>query len=128
MRLSQSYQPLTLDEVVGQPAVIRRLKRLVAWPQPCCLLFRAWAAWQERSGQGPDSRFGRIGVRRPFALREPSCGSRKSSRLFNTTFRYRPMSRLPWNILLVEEMELLPSRNVVAELKDQLSEQNIPSG
>ena len=39
MRLSRSYQPRTLDEVVGQPAVIRRLKRLVAWPQPCCLLF-----------------------------------------------------------------------------------------
>jgi len=27
MRLSRSYQPRTLDEVVGQPAVIRRLKR-----------------------------------------------------------------------------------------------------
>ena len=39
MRLSRSYQPRTLDEVVGQPAVIRRLKRLVALPQPCCLLF-----------------------------------------------------------------------------------------
>jgi len=39
MRLSRSYQPRTLSEVVGQPAVIRRLKRLVAAPQPCCLLF-----------------------------------------------------------------------------------------
>jgi hypothetical protein len=30
MRLSQHYQPVTLDKVVGQPAIVRRLKRLVA--------------------------------------------------------------------------------------------------
>ena len=39
MRLSQQYQPVTLDDVVGQPALVRRLKRLVAAPYPCCLLF-----------------------------------------------------------------------------------------
>ena len=39
MRLSQQYQPVTLDNVVGQPAIVRRLRRLVAAPCPCCLLF-----------------------------------------------------------------------------------------
>jgi replication-associated recombination protein RarA len=39
MRLSQQFQPMTLDDVVGQPAIVRRLKRLVAAPYPCCLLF-----------------------------------------------------------------------------------------
>jgi replication-associated recombination protein RarA len=39
MRLSQQYQPVTLDDVVGQPAIVRRLRRLVTAPYPCCLLF-----------------------------------------------------------------------------------------
>ena len=47
-------------------------------------------------------------------------------RLFNQTFRYRPMAGSSWHILLVEEMELVPSKNVNSELKDQLSEQNMP--
>jgi DNA polymerase III gamma/tau subunit len=38
MRLSSIYQPTTLDEVVGQPAAIRRLKRIAANPFACCLL------------------------------------------------------------------------------------------
>ncbi len=39
MRLSQQYQPTTLDDVVGQPAIVRKLQRLVAEPCSCCLLF-----------------------------------------------------------------------------------------
>ena len=45
MRLSQQYQPVTLDDVVGQPAIVRKLKRLVAAPCPCCLLFEGQGAW-----------------------------------------------------------------------------------
>ena len=39
MRLSQQYQPVTLDDVVGQPAIVRRLKTLVLEPYPCCVVF-----------------------------------------------------------------------------------------
>ena len=39
MRLSVKYQPTTLDDVVGQPAIVRRLRRLVTALYPCCLLF-----------------------------------------------------------------------------------------
>ncbi len=38
MRLSSRYQPTTLDEVVGQPAVVRRLKALTMEPYTCCVL------------------------------------------------------------------------------------------
>jgi len=38
MKLSSKYQPTTLDEVVGQPAAIRRLKTFVMEPFPCCIL------------------------------------------------------------------------------------------
>jgi hypothetical protein len=47
-------------------------------------------------------------------------------RLFGQTFRRRPMSGSPWHVLLVEELELIVSRNVSAALKDGLSEQHMP--
>jgi replication-associated recombination protein RarA len=126
MRLSRSYQPRTLDEVVGQPAVIRRLKRLVASPQPCRLLFEGLGGVGKSATAKAliaDLGVSEFGVR---SLSAAKLRIEEVERLFNTTFRYRPMAGCPWNILLVEEMELLPSRNVVAELKDQLSEQNHP--
>ena len=47
-------------------------------------------------------------------------------RLFGQTFRLRPMAGSPWHVLLVEELELIVSRNVSAALKDELSEQHMP--
>ena len=126
MRLSQQYQPLTLDDVVGQPAIVRRLKRLVAWPQPCRLLFEGLGGVGKSATAKAliaDLGVSEFGVQ---SLSAAKLRIEEVERLFNTTFRYRPMAGCPWNILLVEEMELLPSRNVVAELKDQLSEQNHP--
>ena len=35
-------------------------------------------------------------------------------RLFGQTFRLRPMAGSPWHVLLVEELELIVSRNVNA--------------
>ena len=126
MRLSRSYQPRTLDEVVGQPAVIRRLKRLVARPQPCRLLFEGLGGVGKSATAKAliaDLGVSELGVSAYSATR---LRIEEVERLFYTTFRYRPMAGCPWHILLVEEMELLPSRNVVSELKDQLSEQNHP--
>ena len=45
MRLSQQYQPVTLDDVVGQPAIVRKLKRLVAEPRPAVFCSRGKGAW-----------------------------------------------------------------------------------
>ena len=112
MRLSCSYQPRTLDEVVGQPAVIRRLKRLVALPQPCRLLFEGLGGVGKSATAKAliaDLGVSEFGVR---SLSAAKLRIEEVERLFNTTFRYRPMAGCPWNILLVEEMELLePQRS-----------------
>ncbi len=47
-------------------------------------------------------------------------------RLFTETFTLRPMFGSEWYMLLIEEMEMLPSKNVFSALKDYLSEQNHP--
>ena len=146
MRLSQQYQPVTLDDVVGQPAIVRRLQRLVAAPCSCCLLFEGrGGVGKSRRGQGPDPRPGRLPVLGdcpdfrvnengtvPFdgaGLVEYSASNlsiEEVRRLFGQTFRYRPMAGNPWHILLIEELELIVSRHVNAALKDELSEQHMP--
>jgi len=127
MRLSSAYQPTTLDGIVGQAAIIRRLKKLVANPSPCCVLLEG------RGGVGKSATakalINDLGVC-PFSGVAETCGSNLSidevRRLFGTTFRLRPMTGSPWHVLLIEELELLPSRNVSAALKNELSEQNMP--
>jgi replication-associated recombination protein RarA len=126
MRLSHTYQPTTLDEVVGQPGIIRRLKAVVAHPSPCCILLEG------RGGVGKSA--AAAALIRGLGVSEFGVQSLAGAKLrielveqlFYQTFRYRPMAGAPWHILLIEEMELLPSKNVNSELKDQLSEQNHP--
>ena len=127
MRLSRSYQPRTLDEVVGQPADIRRLKRLVASPQSCCLLFEGLGGVGKSAAA--KALIGDLGVCPFSGLLEYSAANlsiEEVRRLFGQTFRYRPMAGNPWHILLIEELELIVSRHVNAALKDELSEQHMP--
>ena len=126
MRLSSIYQPTTLDEVVGQPAAIRRLKRIAANPFACCLLMEGGGGVGKSAAA--KALIHDLGVSE-FGIHEYSAARLRIEdvqQLFDTTFRYRPMAGCPWNILLIEEMELLPSKNVNSELKYQLSEQNHP--
>ena len=127
MRLSSKYQPTTLDEVVGQPAIVRRLKRFVADPVACCLLFEG------RGGIGKSATakalVNDLGVCPYSGLHEYSASDLNIElvrRLFGQTFRLWPMIGCPWHVLVIEELELLPSRNVSAALKDALSEQHMP--
>jgi hypothetical protein len=71
MRLPQQYQPVTLDDVVGQPAVVRRLKRLVAAPFVCCLLFEG------KGGVGKIRRLYAQGLC-PLVSTQIRCGSRQA--------------------------------------------------
>jgi replication factor C small subunit len=127
MRLSQSYQPQTLAEVVGQPAIVRRLKRLVASPQPCCLLFEGPGGVGKSAAA--KALIQDLGVCPFSGLVEYSASNltmEEVRRLFGQTFRLRPMSGSPWHVLLIEELELIVSRNVSAAFKDELSEQHMP--
>ncbi len=127
MRLSQRYQPMTLDEVVGQPAIVRKLKRLAASPYPCCLLFEG------RGGVGKSAAakalIHDLGVCPFSGLVEYSASNlsiEEVRRLFGQTFRLRPMTGSRWHVLLVEELELIVSKHVNAALKDELGEQHMP--
>jgi len=137
MKLSSMYQPVTLADVVGQPGPIRRLQRLVAEPHACCLLLEApggvgksaaakalindmgicpFSGLIERSA----ANLGIDDVRHLF-------GHHVEGRERSNALRMRPMSGSPYHVLVIEEMELLPSKNVVPLLKDELSEQHLPS-
>ncbi len=127
MRISQRYQPATLDEVVGQPAIVRKLKRLAAAPYPCCLLFEG------RGGVGKSAAAKALiydlGVCPFSGLVEYSASNLSIDevrRLFRQTFRLRPMTGSRWHVLLVEELELIVSKHVNAALKDELGEQHMP--
>ena len=127
MRLSEKYQPTTLDEIVGQPAVINHMKVFAAKP------YRRGILFEGRQGTGKSATaqalLEALGVNPLYGLEKFSAarlGIEEVERLFCQTFRYRPMAGSPWNVLLIEEMELLPSANVVADLKNNLSEQNWP--
>ena len=127
MKLSVKYQPTTLDEIVGQPRIIHRLKTLVMEPYPCCILMEG------RGGVGKSCTAKALAS----DLNIPEYGGlyryngarlriEDVERLFSETFTLTPMFGSPWYMLLIEEMELLPSANVYSALKDYLSEQNHP--
>ena len=127
MRLSSIYQPVTLDDIVGQPAIVRRLQRLVAVPSACCLLFEG------RGGVGKSATAKALvhdlGICPFSGLVEYSAANLSIDevrRLFGQTFRLRPMTGSLWHVLLVEELELIVSRHVNAALKDELGEQHMP--
>ena len=127
MRLSALYQPKTLSDIVGQPAVVRRLQRIVAAPSPCCLLLEG------KGGTGKSATakalIHDLEVDELYGVHEYSGANFKIEdvrRLFGQAFRFRPMGSVAWTVLLIEELEFAASREVNSALKDNLSEQNMP--
>jgi replication-associated recombination protein RarA len=128
MRLSAKYEPTTLDEVVGQPGIMRRLKELVANPAPGCALLEG------RGGLGKSAAAKALaldlGVSEYAGLTEYAACRLKIEdvdELFNHKFRLTPMMGVPWHILVIEELERCVSDAVNSALKYWLSEQHIPS-
>jgi len=122
MRLSEKYIPATLDEIVGQPAVVSRLKQFVESPSPCCLLFvgepgigktAAANALANDLGVCPWTGRHQIGAAR--------LGVERIEKLFDDTLRMRPMEGV-WHVLIVEELERCVSDGARSELKTRLSE------
>jgi predicted AAA+ superfamily ATPase len=119
--------PETLDAIAGQPAIVRNMKQLAAHPTACCVLLEG------RGGVGKNAMAkafaNDLGVCELTGLHESAASDLTIDAvrdLFGRKLRLRPMSGCPWHVLIVEELELLPSRNVSAMLKDALSEQHMP--
>jgi len=124
MRLSSRYQPKTLDEICGQPAIVRRLKALVLEPYPCCVLLEGTGG----TGKSATAKVLAADLNIPeygglYRYNGASLKIEKVEQLFSETFTLRPMLGSNWFMLIIEEMEMLPSRNVYSALKDYLSEQ-----
>ena len=115
MRLSVKYQLETLDEIVGQPAIVRRLKALAANPYPCCLLFEGPGGVGKSAAAKALVRD--LGVDPFSGVVEYSAANltiEEVRKLFDSTFRYRPMMGNPWHILLVTAFRALVAQGQVS--------------
>ncbi len=125
MRFSAKYQPTTLDEIVGQPAIVRSLKTLCIEPYPACIMLKG------PGGVGKSATakalIADLGVSE-YSVNEyagPGLKIEDVGHLFNYTYRLRPMFG-DWHVLLIEEFESAASKQVNTALKSYLSEQNMP--
>jgi len=125
MRVAQKYAPKTLSEIVGQPAVVRRLQRLADNPYPCCVLCEGPGGVGKSATASALIHDLNVDSLMVESVSAPDLSIERVRMLFGHTFRLRPMFG-NWHVLLIEEMELIVSRHVSAALKDNLSEQNMP--
>lgn len=129
MRLSftQKYQPVTLDDVVGQPAIIRQLKTFALEPYPRCILLEGrGGVGKSATAQALIHDLGVDPIMAVYSYAASRLTVSEVRRLFDGPFRTRPLLGEPWNVLLVEELEREVSPEVRIELKTALSEQYIP--
>jgi hypothetical protein len=121
VRLSLPYQPRTLDDVAGQPSVVWQLKRLVAAPCSCCLLF-----------MGPDGA-GKTAVAKALAhdlnvcpftgfvsCHAASLDVEGVRWLFHALPRSQSTFCSSWRVLLVEGLESIVNHEAVAALQHEL--------
>ena len=124
MRLTERYRPRTLANVVGQPCIKRYLMPLVRSPEPSCWLLvgnggtgKTAAAYALASDLGIDSLWDCHHV----------CASEldidRCRAMWGGMLRYVP--RNGWIVLVLEELDALPSEQVHRFLKDNLQSQRM---
>lgn len=126
MRMSEKWTPTTLDEVVGQPAAVSRLKRLVENPRSDRLILigppgtgKSCSAAALANDLGCCEWSGRITVS---AAR---LGIEQIDELWRK-LAMRPMEGCRWKLLVIEEMERCVSDQARAQLKVRMSEGELP--
>ncbi len=108
-KLTDKYRPRTLAEVLGQPEIVESLRRFVAAPYSCAMLFTG------DSGIGKTSAAYALAYDLGCAVEEAELGgvfeipsgsqSAESVRRILETLRYRPLCGSGWRVLMVNEAD-----------------------
>jgi replication-associated recombination protein RarA len=122
--------PRTLSEIIGQPFPIARLQSLVRQPHESCWLI-----------ESPEPGVGKTATAHCVAY-ELGCDDAmsglffvpatrltldKATELLEYTLHHRPLMGRGWKVLILDELERLPSVQVANYLKSALDEYSLPA-
>lgn len=129
MRLWQKYRPTSLDDIVGQPPV-KFLKRIARLPVSCCVLLEGTAGTGKTAaalalaadlGVDDEAIGGGLMIRNASDLTADAVRD-LWRRLWQT-----PLVGSPWKLLVIEELEMLPSATVQRLMKTKLDHTELPA-
>jgi replication-associated recombination protein RarA len=114
-------RPTCLAEIVGQPAIVRRLQRYVANPKPACFLFegpqgtgKTSTAEAFAADLGCECQFTGLNI-----LPASELTIDEARRLFERDLRLKPLGG-KYKVLVIEEMERLASGQLLPFLKHHI--------
>lgn len=120
-KLSEKYRPTRLADVVGQPAVFH-LRECVRDPRPCCFLLEGAGGVGKTSAAFALAN--ELGCYDDFSdlhyVNAVHLGIERVDALFRQTLRLRSLGGAGWHVLIIDELEALPSVQVQRALKSYL--------
>lgn len=120
-KLSEVYRPKCLADVVGQPATFF-MHDIVRNPRPCCLLLEGAGGTGKTSAAFALA--AEFGCYDDFSdlhyVNAVHLGIERVDTLFRQTLRLRSLGGSGWHVLIIDELEALPSVQVQRALKSYL--------